>query len=76
MDLSPSVAAAIAGDRLAPRVAKTYRTWRYGPAAFKVDLAVEGGIPWQAEPARRAGTVHVGGTIEEIAAAEAASASR
>lgn len=72
MDLSPSIAARIAGDRLPARVAKAYRKWRHGPAAFKVDLAVEGGIPWQAEPARHAGTVHVGGTIEQITAAEAA----
>jgi phytoene dehydrogenase-like protein len=35
-----------------------------------VDLAVEGGVPWTSEPARRAGTVHVGGTLAEIAAAE------
>ena len=41
-----------------------------GPGAFKVDLAVEGGVPWTNEACRRAGTVHVGGTFEEVAAAE------
>ena len=48
------------------------RRWRYGPAAFKVDLAVDGPVPWTAEACRRAGTVHLGGTLEEIVAAEAA----
>jgi phytoene dehydrogenase-like protein len=61
----------IAGDRLPRRVARAYRRYRYGPAAFKVDLAVEGGIPWTNEQCRRAGTVHLGGTFEQVAAAEA-----
>jgi phytoene dehydrogenase-like protein len=62
----------IAGDRLPPRIARAYRRYRYGPAAYKVDLAVQGGIPWTNEACRRAGTVHLGGTFEEVAAAEAA----
>ncbi|MEO6629673.1 MAG: NAD(P)/FAD-dependent oxidoreductase [Aquihabitans sp.] len=70
-DVSPQALDRIAGDRLPSRVAKAYRKYRYGPAAFKVDLAVEGGIPWTAEPVRRAGTVHLGGTFEEVASAEA-----
>jgi phytoene dehydrogenase-like protein len=70
-DTSPAGLAAIAGDWLPPRVRAAYLKWRSGPAAFKIDLAIEGGIPWQAEAARRAGTVHVGGTMEEIVAAEA-----
>jgi phytoene dehydrogenase-like protein len=45
-DTSPTAVVAIAGDRLPTRTASAYRRWRYGPAAFKVDLAVEGGIPW------------------------------
>jgi phytoene dehydrogenase-like protein len=69
-DTSPSGFVAIAGDRLPARDRRQFQRWRYGPAAFKLDLAVEGGVPWTAEPARRAGTVHVGGTIGEIAAAE------
>jgi phytoene dehydrogenase-like protein len=52
------------------RIARAFTRFRHGPAAFKVDFAVEGGIPWQHEPSRRAGTVHVGGTFAEIAAAE------
>ena len=71
-DTSPRAFTAIAGERVPARVRRAFTGWRYGPAAFKVDLAVEGGIPWTAEGCRRAGTVHVGGTFEEIAAAEAA----
>ena len=60
------------GDALPGRTRRAYRRYRHGPAAYKVDLAVRGGVPWTAEAARRAGTVHVGGTLEEIAEAEAA----
>ncbi|WP_433714579.1 phytoene desaturase family protein [Nocardia sp. CA-084685] len=69
-DLAPTAIAEILADRLPSRIAKAYRRFRYGPAAFKVDFAVEGGIPWTAEPARRAGTVHLGGRFAEIAASE------
>ncbi|MGJ9422191.1 phytoene desaturase family protein [Aeromicrobium sp. CF3.5] len=69
-DTGPGAAADIAGDRVPPLIRRALRRWRTGPGAFKVDLAVEGGIPWANEWCRRAGTVHVGGTIEEIAAAE------
>ena len=54
------------GTACPARVARAYRRYRHGPAAFKVDLAVEGGIPWRNEACRRAGTVHVAGTFEEI----------
>jgi phytoene dehydrogenase-like protein len=70
LDLAPAAVADIAGDRLPGRIARAYRRYRYGPAAFKVDLAVEGGVPWTNVAARRAGTVHVGGSLEEIAVAE------
>ncbi|MGW1749615.1 phytoene desaturase family protein [Streptomyces sp. NPDC002092] len=69
-DVAPTALADILGDLLPPRTARAYRRYRYGPGAFKVDFAVEGGVPWRAEAARRAGTVHVGGTYAEIAAAE------
>jgi phytoene dehydrogenase-like protein len=71
LDLAPRVVLALAGDRLPRRVAAAYRRYRNGPAAYKLDLAVAGGIPWTNEACRRAGTVHLGGTFEEIAAAEA-----
>ncbi|MER5387653.1 NAD(P)/FAD-dependent oxidoreductase [Saccharopolyspora sp. NPDC002686] len=69
-DLAPTAVAEILGDRLPNRIARAYRRFRYGPGAFKVDFAVEGGVPWTSEPARRAGTVHLGGTFAEIAATE------
>jgi phytoene dehydrogenase-like protein len=70
-DVAPAAMARIAGDRMPDHVRRAYTRYRHGPAAFKVDLAVEGGVPWSSEPARRAGTVHVGGSLEEIAHAEA-----
>lgn len=67
-DLAPTALADVLGSRLPPRVERAYRSFRYGPAAFKVDFAVDGGVPWTAAEARRAGTVHLGGNFEEIAA--------
>ena len=72
LDLAPGAVAEIAGERLPARVARAYRRYRHGPGAFKIDLAVEGGVPWTNESCRRAGTVHVAGTFEEIAIAERA----
>jgi len=69
-DLAPGAVADILGDRLPARVARAYRGFRHGPGAFKVDFAVHGGVPWTNEAARRAGTVHLGGNLAEIAAAE------
>ncbi|RMI28814.1 phytoene desaturase family protein [Nocardia stercoris] len=69
-DVAPTALADILGDRLPPRIAAAYRRFRYGPGAFKVDFAVEGGVPWVAAAARRAGTVHLGGSFAEIAAGE------
>jgi phytoene dehydrogenase-like protein len=71
-DLAPVAVADILGDRLPSGVAKAYRRFRHGPGAFKVDYAVEGGVPWAAPGADRAGTVHLGGTFAEIAANERA----
>jgi phytoene dehydrogenase-like protein len=70
LDLAPGRVADMAGKRLPPRAARAYRRYRHGPGAFKVDFAVEGGVPWTNEACRRAGTVHCGGPFEEIAAAE------
>ncbi|MDI2031795.1 NAD(P)/FAD-dependent oxidoreductase [Saccharopolyspora sp. TS4A08] len=69
-DLAPGAVADILGNRLPGRVARAYKHFRHGPGAFKVDFAVEGGVPWINSEARRAGTVHVGGSFAEIAAAE------
>src|SRR6202011_5641137 len=71
-DVAPTGVADILGDRLPTRIARAYRRFRYGPGAFKVDFAVAEGVPWIAEAARRAGTVHLGGTFAEVAATERA----
>jgi phytoene dehydrogenase-like protein len=71
-DLSPRAVVEIMGERLPSGVRRALSRWRYGPAAFKLDLAVQGGIPWRYPHARNAGTVHLGGTLEEIDAAERA----
>ncbi len=71
-DLAPRAIAEIMGDRLPARVARAYRGYRHGPGAFKLDLAVEGGVPWRNEACRWAGTVHVIGTFDELVTAEAA----
>lgn len=70
LDLTPAGVLELAGERLPSRVARAYRRYRSGPGAFKLDLAVEEGVPWTMEAARRAGTVHVAGSLEELVAAE------
>jgi phytoene dehydrogenase-like protein len=69
-DLAPRGVADIAGERLPARVARAYRRYRHGPGAYKVDFAVDGGVPWRNEACRRAGTVHVAGSFDEVVAAE------
>ncbi len=70
LDLSPRGVLELAGDRLPSGSARAYRRYKHGPGAFKLDLAVEGGVPWAYEPARRAGAVHVCGSFEEVVLAE------
>ncbi len=72
LDVAPQGAVGILGDRMPSRVRRDYQRFTHGPAAFKVDLAVAGGIPWANASARAAGTVHVGGSLAEIADAERA----
>jgi phytoene dehydrogenase-like protein len=67
-DIAPRELARIA--RLPERYASRLRAYRHGPGAFKVDWALDGPIPWRAAECARAGTVHLGGTFEEIAASE------
>ena len=69
-DTSPSTVLDVVGDRLPSRVRRPLRKWRTGPGIFKVDFAVDGGVPWTNEWARRAGTVHLAGTFEQLNAAE------
>ncbi len=71
-DLDPRSVARILGDRLPRRAARGLERFRYGPGAFKVDFAVDGGVPWTNPDAHRAGTVHLGGEFAEVAANERA----
>jgi phytoene dehydrogenase-like protein len=72
LDVTPRQLLRIAGERFPSRYRRQMERYRYGPGVFKVDYALESPIPWAAEACRRAGTVHVGGTLGEIAEAEAA----
>ena len=71
-DVVPRELLRIAGDRLPARYAHALRRYRYGPGVFKLDWALDGPIPWAAEDCRRAATVHIGGTYEELAGSERA----
>jgi len=70
LDLSPRPILEIAAHRFPPAYRRKLGRYRYGMGAFKMDWALDGPIPWTAEECRRAGTVHVGGTFEEIARSE------
>lgn len=72
LDVSPRQMVRIAGRWLTQLYRGQLNAYRYGPGAFKVDWALDGQIPWEAAECSRAGTVHIGGTFEEIAAGEKA----
>lgn len=69
-DVTPRQLLEICGDRLPARYRRGLRRYRYGPGVFKVDWALDGPVPWKAEECLRAGSVHIGGTLEEVAATE------
>jgi phytoene dehydrogenase-like protein len=69
-DVVPGELLRIGGDRLPARYVQALRRYRHGPGAFKLDWALDGPIPWRAEECHRAATVHLGGTLGEIAASE------
>ena len=71
LDVAPGALAEIAGDALPAAYRRRLQRYRHGPGVFKLDYALDGPVPWSADACRRAGTVHLGGTLEEIAAAEA-----
>jgi phytoene dehydrogenase-like protein len=71
-DTSPAQLADIAEPVLPARYVRRLRRYRYGPGAFKLDWALAGSIPWKDPRCLQASTVHLGGTLEEIAAGEAA----
>ncbi|MBV8958084.1 MAG: NAD(P)/FAD-dependent oxidoreductase [Actinobacteria bacterium] len=70
LDTTPRFVLDVAGDRLHPRYRRSLEKYKYGPGSFKVDWALDGPVPWKADACRRSGTVHLGGTLEEIAASE------
>ena len=69
-DLAPRHLARLAGNRLPPSYRDQLSRYRYGPGVFKMDWALNGPIPWKAAECARAGTVHLGGALEEIAQSE------
>ena len=69
-DTTPSALAAIAGDQLPDSFRRRLLRFRHGPGIFKIDYALSEPVPWENEACRRAGTVHVGGTLDEIVCAE------
>jgi phytoene dehydrogenase-like protein len=71
LDVSPRSLDALAGDRLPAGYRSALRRYRFGPGICKADFALSGPVPWTNEDCRRAGTLHLGGTFEEIATAEA-----
>jgi phytoene dehydrogenase-like protein len=72
VDVTPRQLLRLAGRRLPDGYAKRLARYRYGPGVFKLDWALDGPIPWRSPEVTRAGTVHIGGTLEEIAASEEA----
>ena len=71
LDVTPRQLIGMAGDRLPAGYRRAMRRFQYGPGVCKVDWALDGPVPWQSEECREAGTVHVGGTIEEVSRSEA-----
>ena len=71
-DTSPRQLAVIAGESLPARYRRRLESFRHGPGAFKIDYVLDGPVPWTSLSCRSAGTVHVGGTIAEVAGAESA----
>lgn len=69
-DLTPRQIARICKGHFPSRYQRKLERYRYGPGVFKIDWALDGPIPWKAPQCHRAATVHVGGTLPEIAAAE------
>jgi phytoene dehydrogenase-like protein len=72
LDVTPRQLIELAGDRLPGGYRRRLRRYRYGPGVFKVDWALDGPIPWTAPEAARAGTLHLGGTLDEVASSERA----
>lgn len=70
LDLSPRQVLRICGDQFPASYQERLRRYRYGPGVFKIDYALEAPVPWTARECLRAATVHLGGTMAEVAEAE------
>ncbi len=70
LDLTVWRAGEVAGSRLSASFRRRLQRFPHGPGIFKVDYALDGPVPWTSDRCRRAGTVHLGGTLEEVAASE------
>jgi phytoene dehydrogenase-like protein len=72
LDVTPKQLLSLGGEEIQGIFRRQLQRYRYGPGVFKVDWALSQPIPWRAAECLRAGTVHLGGTFEEIAASERA----
>ena len=70
-DTTPQALALIAGPRLPARTRSRFEQFRFGPGVFKVDWALDGPIPWTADGLRRAATIHLGGSLDDLVRSEA-----
>ena len=70
LNVSPRQVIRLAGQRLPQRYVRSLESFRHGPGSFKVDWALDGPVPWKSELCSLAGTVHLGGSLTEIADAE------
>ena len=70
LDMTPKQVIKVAGQRLPGFFRRRLEAYRYGPGVFKMDWALSGPVPWRASECARAGTVHLGGTMAEVAHAE------
>jgi phytoene dehydrogenase-like protein len=71
LNLAPGAVDRLCEDRLPAATRRAYQSFKHGPGAFKVDFAVEAGVPWRDARVGRAGTVHLAGSAAEVAAVEA-----
>ena len=72
LDVAPGAFARLAGDTLPAAYAAKLRAYKHGPGSFKLDYALSSPIPWKDPAVARAATVHLGGTLDEIAFGEKA----